>query len=124
MERYPKRPAFISLNDHKENFKHNIKYHLINPSKGEMGVVSKTFLEEIDNRLNNHLCYNQWRSTSTVIEWFKAIEKKPCKFIKFDIAEFYPSISVELLEKSINFARSIIEIENKIIDIIKHGKST
>ena len=76
MEHYPERPAFISLNDHKENFKHNIKCRLINPSKGEMGVVSKTFLEEIDNRLNNHLCYNQWCSTPTVIEWFKAIEKK------------------------------------------------
>ena len=92
---------------------------LINPSKGEMGVVSKNFLEEISNKLNNHLCHSQWHSTSAVIEWFKAIEnKKTCKFIKFDIAEFYPSISAELLEKSINFARSIIKIEDKIIDII------
>ena len=84
-----------------------------------MGVVSKKFLEEINNKLNNHLCYNQWRSTPTVSEWFRAIEnKKTCKFIKFDIAEFYPSISAELLEKSINFARSIVKIEDKIIDII------
>ena len=83
-----------------------------------MGVVSKKFLEEINNKLNNYLCYNQWHSTSTVIEWFRAIEnKKISKFIKFDIAEFYPSISAELLEKSINFARSIIEIEDKITDI-------
>ena len=57
MEHYPERPAFISLNDHKENFKDNIKCCLINPSKGEMGVVSKTFLEEIDNRLNNQNSY-------------------------------------------------------------------
>ena len=41
-----------------------------------MGIVSKTFLEKINNKLNNHLCYNQWRSTSTVIEWFTAIENK------------------------------------------------
>ena len=110
MERYAERPAFISLKYHKENFKHNTKCRLVNPTKGEMGVVSKRFLEEINNKLNKHLCYNQWRSTSTVIEWFRAIEnKKTCKFIKFDIAEFYPSISAELLEKSINFARSIIE---------------
>ena len=76
MERYDERPAFISLKDHKENFKHNTKWRLNNPSKGDMGVVSKKFLEEIDNKLSNHLCYNQWRSTSTVIEWFKAIENK------------------------------------------------
>ena len=82
-----------------------------------MGVVSKRFLEEINNKLNNHLCYNQWHSTSTVIEWFRAIENKnPCIFIKFDIAEFYLSISGELFEKFINFAGSIIEIEDNIID--------
>ena len=58
MERYSERPAFISLKDHKENFKHNIKCRLINPSKDEMGIVSKKFLEEINNKLNNQLCYN------------------------------------------------------------------
>ena len=125
MERYAERLAFISLKDHKENFKHNTKCRLINPAKSEMGIVSKTFLEKINSNLNNHLCYNQWRSTSTVIEWFRAIEnKKTCKFIKFDIVEFYPSISAELLEKSINFARSIVEIEDKIINIIKHARKS
>ena len=125
MERYAERLAFISLKDHKENFKHNTNYRLINPSKGQMGIVSKTFLEEINNKLNNHLCYNQWRNASTVIEQFRSIEnKKTCKFIKFDSVEFYPSIFAELLEKSINFARSIIEIEPKIINIIKHARKS
>ena len=109
MKRYDERPAFISFKDHKENFKHNTKCRLINPSKGEIGVVTKRSLEKINNKLSNHLCYNQWLSTSTVIEWFRAIEnKKTCKFIKFEIAEFYLSILAELLEKSINFAISII----------------
>ena len=53
-----------------------------------MVIVSKTFLEEINNKLNNHLCYNQWRCTSRVIEWFRSIEnKKNSKFTKFG---FYP----------------------------------
>ena len=125
MERFAERPAFISLKDHKENFKHNTKCRLINPSKGEMGIVSKKLLEEINNKLNNHLCYNQSRSTSTVIEWFRAIEnKKAYKFIKFDIEEFYASISTELLERSINFARSIIEIKGKTLDIINHARKS
>ena len=125
MERYAERPAFISLKDHEENFKRNTKCRLINPVKSEMGIVSKTFLEKINSNLNNHLCYNQWRSTSTVTEWFRAIEnKKSYKFIKFDIAEFYPSISAELLEKSINFARGIVEIEDKMINIIKHSRKS
>ena len=41
------------------------------------------------------------------------------KFINFNIAEFYASITAELLEKSINSAKSIIEIEDKIINIAK-----
>ena len=115
MERYAEGPAFIFLKDHKKNFKYNTKCFLINPSKSEMGIVSKTFLEEINNKLNKHLCYNQCRSTFTVIEWFGSVEnEKNCKLIKFDIVEFYPSMSAELLEKSINFARSIMEIELKI----------
>ena len=40
---------------HKENFKHDTKCRLINPSKGEMGTVSNIFLEEINNKVNNHL---------------------------------------------------------------------
>ena len=38
--------------------------------------------------------------------WFKKIDnKKDCKFIQFDIKEFYPAISETILEKAINFAK-------------------
>ena len=60
-------PAFISLKDHKKNFKHNTKCRLINPCKGEMDVLGKKFLEELNNKLNNHLRCNQWCSTYRVI---------------------------------------------------------
>ena len=90
-----------------------------------MGIVSKTFLDEINEKQNDHMRDNQSHSTSTVIKWLMAIEnKKPSKLIKFGIAEFFPLISAELLEKSINFARSIIEIEGKIISIIKHARKS
>ena len=49
MESYAERPAFISLKDHKENFKHNTKCR-INPTKGEVGIVSKKFLRAIHMR--------------------------------------------------------------------------
>ena len=45
---------------------------------------------------------NQWRNTATVINWFKNLsDKHKLKFIKFDIAEFYQSISKNLLNKFI-----------------------
>ena len=41
-----------------------------------MVIVSKTFLEEVNNELNNHMYHNQWCCNSTVIKWFRAIEDK------------------------------------------------
>ena len=49
-------------------------------------------------------------------------KNKTFKFIKCDIAEFYPSISAELLWKPINFGRN--EIEEKITNIIKHARKS
>ena len=121
-ECYAKRPAFITLKDHKENFKSNQKCRLINPSKSEIGIISKKYLESIISKLNTKLQYNRWKSISTVIEWFKAIKNEAkCRFIKFDIAEIHPSISIELLDRSISFAISLINIEESIINIINHA---
>ena len=123
MECYAKRPAFITLKDRKENLKRNQKCCLINPSKSEMGIVSKKYLENIISKLNSKLQYNQWRNTSTVIEWFKAIKNKAkCRFIKFDIADFYPSISIELLDRSMSFVNSSIDIEGIIINTINYAR--
>ena len=49
-----------------------------------------------------------------VIAWFKnLVDKQNRKFIKFNIAEFYPSISEDLLKKSINYAKSFTTIEER-----------
>ena len=87
-----------------------------------MGIVSKKYLENIISKLNSKLQYNQWRSTSTVIKWFKTIKNKAkCRFIKFDIAESYLLISIEILDRIINFAKSLIDIEGNIISTINHA---
>ena len=122
-ECYAKRPEFITLKDHKKNFKSNQKCRLINPSKSEMGIISKKYLENIISKLNTKLQYNRWKSTSAAIEWFKAIKNKAkCRFIKFDIAEIHPSISIELLHRLISFAIPLIDIEENIINIINHAR--
>ena len=48
----------IALKEHKGNFKSNQKCRLINPSKSEMGIVSKEYLENIISKLNSRLQYN------------------------------------------------------------------
>ena len=53
-------------------------------------------------------------STQAVITWFKSIEnKRSSSFIAFDIVDFYPSITKKLLAKSINYAKSIVIIEEE-----------
>ena len=104
MECYAKRPAFVTLKDHKENFKNNQKSCLINPSKSEMGIFSKKYLESIISKLNSKLQYNQWMNTPTIIEWFKAIKKKvKCRFIKSDITDFILRFQLSYLTDQLAF---------------------
>ena len=63
---------------------------------------------------------NQWRNTALVFNWFKNLsDKDKRKFIKFDIAVFYPSVSETSLNKSIEYAKSFTKIEGNTIKTIK-----
>ena len=68
---------------------------------------------------------SQWRNSTDVISWFKSI---PCKerksFISFDITDFYLSISEQLLDRSISWARQFTDITEKDINIIKHARKS
>ena len=44
--------------------------------------------------------------------------------MKFDIVEFYPSISKELLSKAIEYAQSVTTIEEKVIKTIYHARKS
>ena len=124
-ECYAPRKAFITLKDHKDNFQNNPKCRLINPAKSEIGLVSKQLLENIILEVKQKSSVNQWRQTASVIDWFKNInEKRDCRFIQLDIADFYPSISQELLSKAIRFARKFTAIENSSLDIIQHARKS
>ena len=118
MECYASRPAFITVKDQKLNFRHNTKCRLINPAKNELRLASKKHLEEIIKNVANTIRVNQWRNTTTAIDWFKLLpQKDKLRFAKFDNVEFYPSISNELLNCSISFARSITTTSGSVINI-------
>ena len=48
-------PAFITLKDHKENFRTSHKCCLINPSKSDLGKVSKVIFENVIKNLSKSL---------------------------------------------------------------------
>ena len=73
----------------------------------------------------NTIKANHWGNTTTAIYWFKSLPKNDkSRFIKFDIVEFYPSISEELLNRSNSFARSITTISDSVINIIHHSRKS
>ena len=90
-----------------------------------MGHVSKAMLENIIASVTEVTKLHQWRNTATVIDWFKNIKhKKHCRFIKFDICEFYPSITEALLDKAIEFARASSSITDIELNVIKHSRKS
>jgi len=81
--------AFIKLKEHKENFQTKPTCTLINPSKPEIGRISKQILEEINRKLVSITKVNQWKNRSSVLQWFKQLTNKgDLAFICFDVVEF------------------------------------
>lgn len=123
MEVHTTNNCFLTMKDHKENFSNNPKCRLINPAKTDLGKVSKQLLERMVRQIRSITGVNHWRNTTDVISWFSNItSKQNSRFIQFDIAEFYPSITSELLDRAIAYARTITNIDDSGILIIKHAK--
>ena len=120
-----KNDCFITLKDHKPNFKNNPKVRLINPAKNEIDRISKNILDKINHHLRDSLRINQWKDTSEVIEWFLKIpDKNRYKFAIFDIKDFYPSISEKLLTNALNFAKEITDISREDIQVMYHARKS
>ena len=120
-----KRQAFISLKDHKPNFQNHPSVRLLNPCKPDIGKVSKKLLENIVVNVRHASGLNQWKNTTSVIHWFKNLKNKnQLKFIQFDICEFYPSITEELLDQALEFASDFVAISEGDIRTIKQARKS
>lgn len=120
-----KQQAFITLKDHKQNFENNPTCRLINPAKSDLGMVSKSILDNINTSIRQQTSLNQWRNTTAAINWFNNIpEKSKHSFTVFDIDNFYPSISENLLLNAIEYAKKYINITNQDLHIIMHCRKS
>ena len=70
------RPARATLKDHKDNFQENPKIRLINPTKPEIGRISKKILSKIIIAVKARTKFNQWINSDEVISWFTALPNK------------------------------------------------
>ena len=67
---------------------------------------------------------NQWKNTASVLTWFNGISNKDqYSFIAFDVVDFYPSISIDLLNVVLDLTSNNANITNDERDIILHAKN-
>ncbi len=117
--------AFITLKDHKPNFSNKPTCRLINPCKSEIGKISKQLLQRINSSIINSTELHQWKNTDAVIEWFNISNKhSKSAFISFDVCDFYPSISSDLLNNALDFASRFDTITKEERHIIQHAKKS
>ena len=87
---------------------------LINPAKNELGRLSKFIIQAANKELRHKLNINQWKNTEEVIDWFKSIkDKQHCKFVIFEIKDFYPSIKERLPIQFLDFAEKYIKVNSE-----------
>ena len=104
------------MKDHKEELKtkKSLECRLIKPSKCDLGRISKRRLEIITQIIRSKTKSNQWKSVIETKTWFNGIKnKKKYKFLIFDIVGFYPAISPELLDETIQWAKQFVTITQK-----------
>ena len=96
--------SYILIKDHKIDHENKKSVRLINPTKTELGKVSKIILQDVVDCLKKKFELNLWISTKEAIDWFSNIKNKnKATFIQFDIVEFYPSINEKTLRDSLEF---------------------
>ena len=119
------REAQITVKDHKEDFMNNTKCRLINPTKSEIGKISKSLLREKINIIKNKTNLNQWKDTSCVKRWFVSLPQKNAhSFIQWDFVNFYPSITEPLLKKAIEWAKDYVNFTDDEIEIILQARKS
>ena len=113
------------LKGRKDNFRSNPMCRLINPPKNALGKVSKQLVEKINSDIIEKLQFNQLRNTDALLKWFNNItDKINCSFIQFDIKEFYPSITENILHQTLEFAKQHANIDKNDLRIINHCRKS
>ena len=60
IDHLPKPETFITLKDNKDNFFNKRSCRLINPTKPELGKISKKVIEQINQEILKKTDVNQW----------------------------------------------------------------
>ena len=68
IEKLQESESYITIKDHKDDFPHKISFRLINPSKSDIGKISKLIIDKINTKLLKIYKVNQWGNTQSAID--------------------------------------------------------
>ena len=134
VEKLDENETYVAIKDHKEGFPDEISCCFINPPKTDVGKIRKKILDRVNNTILEKNKINQWKNTSSFIEWYRNIKRKDqCSFVVFVIASFYPSFSTKLFDEAISFAKLYYDFTSAKLyydfpsdelEIIMHSRKT
>ena len=117
--------AYITTIDHKDEFPNKTPCRLINPSRSNIGKISKAILDTINKNTVGSTEINQRKNTSNLLDWYaNYTDKNKASFVQFDIENFYPSITSDLLYNSIQFANEATTVADNDIHNIMQSRKT
>ena len=117
--------AYFTVRDDKDEFTNKIPCRLMNPSKYNPRKISKASWDKINELFVTSTIIIRWKNTQNLLSWFDKIEnKRDVAFIQFDVENFYQSILMELLYKSIQFAKEVASISDEDLDINMQSRKT
>ena len=125
--KFQKKDAYILFKDHKPNFINKLQTRLINPSKTELGKISKNIIQNIVTNVREANHSNLWRNSLDTIEWFRGIKKKTkVKLALYNLTSltFIRPYQKKILIDSINYAKEYIDITKEQYDIILACRKT
>ena len=86
-----------------------------------MGRICKVQIDRINKVVCSKPRLMQWTNTDQVLIWFVGLCKKIYRFFKFDVVDFYHSISEELVTKSLKIAEKYTNIPTEDLVLIKNA---
>ena len=119
------RNCFVTLKDHKPGFKNSPSCRLLNPTKCEIGKISHQILSKVIETVRVKSGLNQWKNVYSCIEWYENLENKSdLTFLIFDIVNFYPTITQDLLKNALEWAGNYTSISEKDKDAIFQARKS
>ena len=117
--------AKVTVKDHKPDFMNKTQTRLINPTKSNLGRVSKSKLEKLNRLIKGKTKLQQWRNTDATLAWFNGLANKASlSFVVCDIVDYYPSITANLLDQALDWAAGVVPISQEDRALFHHTKNS